>query len=402
LTRIEKSSNISLKMVYHLKKRGLEEKLNYLGMIAKFEACGCPSLIKGDERNYFIYPAIGEKGRVCRLFKVLQTNICENDCLYCVNRAKSNCARYKLLPTQLASIFYDYYRKGLVDGLFLSSGVEKSPDESQLQIIETARILRKKFGYQGYLHLKIMPGVNKDLIKESARYADRLSLNLEVPKEKYLAKISENKNFYQDLLKGLYQIVEVHHERPLKAGVTTQFVVGAAGENDSEILQLTLHLYKNYHLTRVYYSRFVPVVNSPLATVPPCPPEREFRLYQADILLRQYKFQLSEIPFEKGCLPLNMDPKLAYARRHPELFPLEVNRAALEELLRVPGIGPTAVKKIIKARKENRLHSPDDLRKIGINPARSVGYLLFSGKRFPQKGHTEKTKEEQIFLWQEL
>lgn len=290
----------------------------------------------------------------------------------------------------------------MVDGLFLSSGVEKSPDESQLQIIETARILRKKFGYQGYLHLKIMPGVNKDLIKESARYADRLSLNLEVPKEKYLAKISENKNFYQDLLKGLYQIVEVHHERPLKAGVTTQFVVGAAGENDSEILQLTLHLYKNYHLTRVYYSRFVPVVNSPLATVPPCPPEREFRLYQADILLRQYKFQLSEIPFEKGCLPLNMDPKLAYARRHPELFPLEVNRAALEELLRVPGIGPTAVKKIIKARKENRLHSPDDLRKIGINPARSVGYLLFSGKRFPQKGHTEKTKEEQIFLWQEL
>ncbi len=385
-----------------MKKPGVEERVKYLGNLARFDACGYPSLLKDKEKSSLIYPAIGEKGRICRLFKVLQTNICENNCSYCVNRNESNCARYRISPYQLASLFYNYYRKGLVDGLFLSSSIEKSAEESQLKIIQTAKILRERFNYEGYIHLKIMPGVSKELIKESSLYADRLSLNLEAPKERYLKKISQSKNFYQNLLKGLYQIAEVNQEKPLKAGVTTQFVVGAAGETDLEILQTASYLYKDYHLSRVYYSGFSPIPDSSLENISPCSSKREFRLYQADILLRRYKFQISEIPFEKGNLPLKIDPKLAYSQRHPELFPLEINRVSFEELIRVPGIGLTTAKKIVERRKERNFHSPDDLKKMRINATLATDFLLFSGKKFYQKGFLGYNKEEQLFLWQEL
>ncbi|GAG12583.1 unnamed protein product, partial [marine sediment metagenome] len=204
----------------------------------------------------------------------------------------------------------------------------ESPQRSEETMLKTLQIIRRKYAYQGYAHFKVLPGTDESLIREAGRLADRLSINLEAPSERYLSRLAPNKDFSRELLRGLKSIAEVSKEKPLSAGITTQLVVGAAGETDREILDLSGALYQDYRLRRVYYSAFMPVLDTPLESEPPCLPLRELRLYQADFLLRRYGFTSEELSFTRaGYLPLEQDPKLAWALKNPSKFPVEISKA---------------------------------------------------------------------------
>ncbi|GAH66897.1 unnamed protein product, partial [marine sediment metagenome] len=252
-------------------------------------------------------------------------------------------------------LFIQYYEKRLVDGLFLSSAICDSTNQSEEKMLQTVQLLRYKYGYRGYIHYKILPGTDQSLIEAAAKLADRLSINMEAPDEKYLAQLSPSKKFASELLGGLERIAKVNREKPLRGGITTQLVVGAAKETDREILSLSNKLYRNYKLWRVYYSAFMPILGTPLEELPPCLPLREYRLYQADFLLKGYGFSPQDLPFEKdGNLPQEHDPKLAWALKHPEIFPLEVNKADFTELLKVPGIGRISARRIVETRNQEK------------------------------------------------
>jgi len=397
-------------MLYLLKKPVLDDKLRILGSTAKFDVCGLPTLFvrrqrdKKFQRFSFIYPAVG-KGGCVQLFKVLQTNCCEGSCYYCANRKERDFTRISFSPDELARLFIQYHQKGLVDGLFLSSAIHNSPLHSQEETFKTLWLVRKKYNYKGYIHYKVLPGCEESLIEECAAFADRLSINLEAPSSHHLAKLSPTKNFSKQLLSGLRKISEINKRKPLKAGITTQLVVGAAGETDKDIINFSYLLYKNYNLWRVYYSGFVPIKDTPLESLPPCPPVREFRLYQADFLLRGYGFSPDELPFQRnGNLPQDKDPKMAWALAHPERFPIEVNRAEYWELLRVPGIGKISAKRIIKKRRESKISTLDELKALGVVVKRARNFITLKGKFYPSSKN-EKDEEEnicpQLFLWEE-
>ena len=375
----------------------LADKLKILGEEAKFDASGYPS--KHALRFSFIYPAVGEGGKCVRLFKVLQSNICENNCLYCANRRDRNFYRNTFEPDELARLFMEYYLSNQVDGCFLSSGIVGNPDKSQERMLTTLKILRQKYGYKGYIHTKILPGVSGELIDEIAKFSDRLSINLEAPGQDYLYKLSADKNFAR-LLSKLKRISEINRIKHLKAGITTQLVVGAASESDRSIINLAYRLYKNYGIWRVYYSGFVPLRDTPLENLPFCPPRREVRLYQADMLIRKYKFTPQELPFDEvGNLPKEVDPKLAWAKMHKELFPLEINRASFYELIRVPGIGRISAKRILETRRINKIRELKQLKKLGTVVRRAQNFITLDGKFFPRKEHEyKKYEEEQLFL----
>ncbi|MCK4244362.1 MAG: radical SAM protein [Candidatus Omnitrophica bacterium] len=379
-------------------------KLEVLGGLSRFDACGYPGIFSEESADSFIYPAVGEKGRISRLFKVLQTNICEGNCLYCANRKDRNFPRYSFKPDELARLFMEEYKKGSVDGLFLSSAILKDATYSEERMLQTLKLVRKRYRYPGYIHFKILPGVDKGLVEEAAKFADRLSINLEAPKERYLVKLSPTKNFYHQLLKGLSDIFYVVRKNHIRAGITTQLVVGAAGESDQEILKLSCQLYQNYGLRRIYYKAFSPVEETPLEDTRPCPLLRELRLYQAGFLLKYYFFKPEELSFEKGGnLPLNHDPKLAWAYAHPEFFPIEINKGSYRELLRIPGIGRIGAKKILEVRKKAKLKDLTDLRKLKVMVRRVRNFITISGRLFPErKKERQKVDERQLFLWEEL
>lgn len=386
------------------KIKKMEEKvLKVLGENAKYDSSGFTRKIEVENYLPFIYPATGEKGRICNLFKILLTNNCKSNCLYCVNRKNRDCPRYSLSPYRLAEIFYQFWKKRYVEGLFLSSAIEQDTNETQEKIIKTAEILRKRYEYKGYIHLKILPGADPYLIRKASIVASRISLNMEAPSTGYLSKISREKDFSKNLLKTLKYISKVNKENSLPAGITTQFVVGAAGEKDKEILGFSYYLYKNHNLKRIYYSRFIPVINTPLENLPACNPQREVRLYQADILIRRYGFTSAEIPYdEKGNLILEKDPKLLWAEKNPSFFPVEINKASFEELIRVPGIGFKSAKKIIGIRKENTINSPSQLKKLRIRLNIACQFLLFNGKKRNLDEKVPELKEEQLLLWDEI
>jgi predicted DNA-binding helix-hairpin-helix protein len=281
------------------------------------------------------------------------------------------------------------HRAGIAQGIFLSSGIAGKGVRTQDRLIDTAEILRHKLGYRGYLHLKIMPGAERDQVERSMQLADRVSVNLEAPNQVRLDRLAPRKQFTEELVLPLKWIDEIRRTQPGWRGwnghwpsSTTQFVVGGAGENDLELLSTTEQLYRQLHLRRTYFMAFHPVPDTPLENHPAESPAREHRLYQASFLLRDYGFSMEELPLNtQGNLPLHTDPKTAWAQSILAEQPLEINRASREELLRIPGIGPKGAQAILDSRRQGHLHSLSDLGKLGIDTARTAPYILMDGKR---------------------
>jgi len=368
------------------------EKAQLLGQAAQYDTCmvcGVEGHKKRDDLGRWIYPAKLPDGRIILMLKVLQTNVCEHDCLYCVNRKSADVRRVAFQPEELARLFMDMVRRGQAVGLFLSSGVAGTADRSMGRMIDTATILRQRYGFQGYLHLKVLPGASRAAIEQAVRLADRVSVNLEAPSAACLARIGPDKDFEMGIRQRQQWIYELAQAGTgpggvglLPAGQTTQLVVGAADESDREILTTVDALYRQVGLRRAYYSAFQPVPGTPLEHHPPTPVNREHRLYQADWLRRRYGFSFDELVFgPDGNLPLATDPKLLWAQTHPECFPLEVNTASRQELLRIPGIGPRTVDRILQARRQGRLQAPEHLKALGAVVDRALPYILLDGRQ---------------------
>lgn len=318
------------------------------------------------------------------VLKLLQTNACAKDCFYCPFRAGRNFRREAITPAELARLTDQLYRAGMVRGLFLSSGVVGHEDHSMEQVVATGEILRRRYRFPGYLHLKIMPRASDGAIEAAVRLADRVSINLEAPNAARLARLSGTKDHERDLVAPLVRATQLARASGRKVSRTTQLVVGGAGESDAEILATTHRLYQDLDLSRVYYSAFRPIPETPLDDLPAEDPRRERRLYQADFLLRDYGFEPGELPLDvDGRLDMQVDPKLAWARAHPGRFPVEVNRAGREDLLRVPGLGTKAVAAILAARRQGRLRDAAQLRRLGIHTAPVLPWLLLDGRMAP-------------------
>jgi len=367
------------------------DKLTLLGEEARYDlscgACGTHANRKRDDLGKWIYPAALPDGRRVALLKVLQTNACTNDCFYCGTRRSGNFRRVAFSPDQLACAFDEMARRRQAEGIFLSSGIAGSATRSMDSMLATAELLRRRYQFRGYVHLKIVPGATRAHVEQAMRLADRVSVNLESPKPDYLQRIAPDKRFSEDLLQIVRWVSELQRTgrgHLARVSQTTQLVVGAAREPDADILRTASWLYRRLGLARVYYSAFQPLPGTPLAELPATSPLREHRLYQCDFLLRRYGFSFDELVFdERGFLPLRADPKALWAEAHPEVFPVEINRASRAQLLRVPGIGPTSADRLLKSRRLGAVRCLEDLRRMGADSERAAHYVLLNGKRPP-------------------
>lgn len=328
-----------------------------------------------------VYYAALPGGKRIPLLKTLLTSACERDCAYCPFRAGRDFQRATFTPDELARVFLQLYQRGVVEGLFLSSGVAGGGPRTQDRLLAAAELLRQRYGFRGYIHLKIMPGAERDQVAAALPLADRVSVNLEAPNDQRLARLAPHKIFTSELLERLRWIQELRASQGGRGpSSTTQFVVGAAGESDVELLSTTEYLYRNLKLARAYFSAFNPVPDTPLESLPPASPVREHRLYQASFLLRDYGFTVEELPFAgDGNLPLTEDPKLAWARQNLAQLPVELNQADREQLLRVPGIGLQGAERVLAARRQGRLRDLRDLRRLGIAADRAAPFILLDG-----------------------
>lgn len=353
-------------------------------------ASTCSRLDMGSSPLY-VHPALLPDGRRILLLKTLLNSACERGCYYCPFRAGRDFRRAAFTPEAFARLFMDLHAAGMVEGLFLSSGIAGSSLRTQDRLIETAEILRLRLGFRGYLHLKIMPGAERMQVERAMQLADRVSVNLEAPSAVRLSRLTPHKTFFQELLTPLRWVEEIRSSQPPQRGwngrwpsSATQFVAGGADESDLELLQTSERLYRQLHLKRIYYMAFHPVSDTPLENHPPTPAVRQLRLYQASFLLRDYGFGVEELPFEsRGNLPSEKDPKQAWAEQNLSERPVEVNRADRVELLRVPGIGPRCVEAILRARRLHSLRDLEALRKAGVHVARAAPYILLDGRRPP-------------------
>ena len=321
-----------------------------------------------------------------KILKTMLTTACERDCYYCPFRVgRSKMKRLTFTPDELASGLDTLQRAGKVEGMFLSSGIIKGSVTTQDKIIDTAEIIRNRYGYRGYLHLKIMPGIEYAQLYRIMQLADRVSVNLEGPTQERLNALAPKKNFQRELLHMVQLAEEIRREHPYQmlAGTVTQFVVGAVGDTDHELLSLSNRLYRQYGLTRAYYSGFSPVIQTPFENLPPTDPLREHRLYQASFLLRDYGWNVEDLPFmSDGNIQLELDPKRAWAELHLRYSPIDVMKANREQLLRIPGIGPVGADAIIKARRQGRLTDLAHLRKLNIKaPEQAAPYILLDGQK---------------------
>src|SRR2546421_2190375 len=320
------------------------------------------------------------------ILKTMLTTACEKNCNYCPFRAgRSKMRRLTFTPDELASGLDTLQRSGQVEGMFLSSGIIKGSVTTQDKIIDTAEIVRNRYHYQGYLHLKVMPGIEYDQLYRLMQLADRVSVNLEGPTQERLDALAPKKDFQRELL-GMLQLAEqIRHTHPYEklAGTVTQFVVGAVGDTDHELLSVSNRLYQQYGLTRAYYSGFSPVIQTPFENLPATDPLREHRLYQASFLLRDYGWRVEDLPFlNDGNMELALDPKRAWAERYLREAPLEIVTARRDQLLRITGIGPVAADAIVKARRLGKLTTLTDLQKLGIRaPGQISPYILLDGHR---------------------
>lgn len=381
----------------------LPDKLTILTDAAKYDAsCTSSGVIRGSRPGMIgntsssiagCCHSFSADGRCISLLKVLMTNYCVYDCKYCVNRRSNDTRRTAFTPRELAELTVQFYRRNYTEGLFLSSGVLRDPDYTTLRMIETLRLLRREFAFNGYIHAKAIPGTSPELVQQLGYLADRLSVNIELPSQKGLAALAPDKSKAAILApmrlieaqgrQNKEELVKYRHAPAFApAGQSTQLIVGATEDSDRHILHLTESLYDRYRLKRVFYSAYVPVVENPLLpalhTKPPL--LREHRLYQADWLLRFYGFRADELLDDQhpNFDPM-LDPKCYWAITHPEQFPVEIMTADLGRLLRVPGIGPTGARRILSARRTGLLHF-DDLKKMGIVHKRAQFFILCGGR----------------------
>ncbi len=362
----------------------------------------------GSNEGMGICHSYAPDGRCISLLKILLTNFCQYDCLYCVNRASSNVPRARFSVDEVVRLTLDFYRRNCIEGLFLSSGIIRSPDYTMEQVVEVARVLREDHDFRGYIHLKTIPDAAPELLQRAGRYADRLSINIELPTEQSLARLAPEKDGAG--IKRAMARMRVHIDdakaaareardtparslpgaKPVRAapqpfaaaGQSTQMIVGGDDTSDAIILQTSAQLYGAYRLKRVYYSAFSPIpdASSALPLKPP-PLVREHRLYQADWLMRHYGFEAREIaPQGDGMLSLEVDPKLAWALAHAERFPVDLNRAPRELLLRVPGLGVKAVDRMLLARRVRRLRA-DDLKRLHVPLAKVLPFVVLADHR---------------------
>ncbi len=318
------------------------------------------------------------------VMKSMMTTACERNCHYCVFRAgRAKTKRVTFSPDEMASAFQTLEGSGKVDGLFLSSGIIKGSVTTQDKLIDTADIIRNKQRYPGYIHLKIMPGIEYDQLYRSMQLADRVSVNLEAPTSERLAALAPKKIFIEELLQMLQWAEQIRrdHQNEKLASSVTQFVVGAVGDTDLELLSMSDKLYSQAQLARVYYSAFGPVPGTPFENLPATEAIREFRLYQSSFLLRDYRWDVEELPFlRSGNLRTDVDPKQAWADEHLLHQPIEVMTAEREQLLRIPGVGPVGADAIIRSRRRGALTELIHLRRIGIRtPHKLAKYVLLNG-----------------------
>jgi predicted DNA-binding helix-hairpin-helix protein len=362
----------------------LEQRLNILGRRARFDLCGdCD--VKGTGRlraegDRWHYPELVPDGENSIMLRILMANRCENNCFYCENAAGRDFREASITPDELAAHFSNLYLKGQARSLFLSSAVRVSTEYTMTRMVETLELIRFRYKVPAYVHLKILPNTSGSLIQRAVQLATRVSVNLEVPGRERMEEIGAPKDYDLGLYGRIRYISDLLKDPDLrKKTQTTQFVVGASGETDREFLSMMSHLYDDLNLARIYFSAF----QSPGRVdfgAPRAPLLREHRLYQADFLLRKYGFKAREIPLgTKGNMALHEDPKSAWARLHPDHFPVEINHAGRNTLLRVPGLGPVSVKRILKARQSGKLTSPAHLGALGIRSGQALPYLLLDG-----------------------
>ncbi|MFK7808211.1 MAG: putative DNA modification/repair radical SAM protein [Saprospiraceae bacterium] len=384
----------------------IKEKLEILADAAKYDvSCSSSGSNRkntkdglGNSTGMGICHTYTEDGRCVSLLKILLTNVCIFDCAYCVSRRSNDVKRAAFTVKEVVDLTINFYRRNYIEGLFLSSGIFKDPDYTMERLVRIAKELRTEHKFNGYIHLKAIPGASDELIHEAGLYADRLSVNLEIPSEISLKKVAPEKNYKDvykpmnyltDTIKGHREEKKVIRSTPKFApgGQSTQMVIGATPENDLHILNLANNLYTDQKLKRVYYSGYVPISSDtrvPMLKQPPL--IRENRLYQADWLMRFYGFKVDEIvDANYPDLDLEMDPKMAYALRHPELFPVDVNTAPYEMILRIPGVGVKSAKKVIAARRHGSLRL-EHLKKIGIVLKRAQYFLTCLDKNFKMLG----------------
>ncbi|MDB5077638.1 MAG: Radical domain protein [Chloroflexi bacterium] len=369
------------------------EKLALLGSAARFE-------VAGQRQSVTVRP--GPSGALCvgdtvgdasgSLLRVLQSSYCEQDCAYCPLRRSNDPNRAAFSPDELAGAFANQWQRGRVSGLMLSSATDGGPDGSMERMLDTVRILRTRHEFDGYVHLKVLPGAGASLIEEAARLADRLSLNIEVPGPEYLDGLQTGKRWQEDILRPLQRLRELDLAGEIRSGITGQLLVGVTSPggvsaSDRALAGGSRWLRREFDVRRVHYGSFTPAAGTPLAEAAAPDPRRRARLYQWDWLATHYQYADNELDAafdHAGRLPLALDPKLAVTIALPEDRPVEVNSATYEDLLRVPGIGPVSARRIVDLRHLGALRDLQDLKVLGVVASRAAPFVLLNGKKPPE------------------
>ena len=395
-----------------MQKMELSTKLEILADAAKYDAsCASSGAVRrsslggrgiGSTEGMGICHSYTPDGRCVSLLKILLTNACIYDCAYCINRLSSNVRRARFTVDEVVKLTLDFYARNYIEGLFLSSGIIKSPDHTMGELVEVARRLRVEHDFRGYIHVKTIPDAAAELLADAGRYADRLSVNVELPQSESMQRLAPEKN--EQTIRVSMGRLRAHIDETKDAtrtrapsslsakppakpsfvatGQSTQLIVGADDASDRQIIGVAARLYASYRLSRVYYSAFSPIPDASRRLPIVAPPlQRESRLYQSDWLLRHYGFTVDELlPAEQPHLALSIDPKLAWAFAHPEFFPINVNRAARETLLRVPGFGKKAVDRIVRSRVARSIRR-DDIKRLGVSPSKALPFIVLPDHR---------------------
>ena len=367
----------------------IEEKLKILADSAKYDASCSSSGSKRVNNNGLgnasfsgICHSFSSDGRCISLLKILMTNCCIFDCKYCINRKSNEVKRALFTPEEICQITINFYKRNYIEGLFLSSGIIKSPDYTMNKLIETITLLRCKYHFNGYIHVKAIPGASNYLLKKLGSLVDRMSANIELPTNNSLKLLAPDKT--QDKVTKIMQTIKENKSKNfVSAGQSSQMIIGATNESDLNIMQMSTNLYNRYQLKRVFYSAYIPVNKDrflPSLKMPPL--KREHRLYQADWLIRYYHYKIEDLlDSNNPNFNILLDPKANWALRNLDKFPMEINKVSYNDLLKIPGIGPTSAKKIVSNRKFYTLEY-NDLKKLGVVLKRAKYFILCNGKYF--------------------